>query len=70
MRPPHPRPEFCEFSEQKRCQRMREEGQWGEKVDRRNVLESQGVQFQQMSALVLEGRERGKKPWERKYSAI
>lgn len=31
-------------------------GRWGEKVDRRNVLEPQGVEFQQMSPLVLEGR--------------
>lgn len=42
------------------------EGWWGEKVDRRNVLEPQGVEFQQMSALVLEGRDGEKKPWEKK----
>lgn len=37
----------------------RDSGRWGEKVDRRNVLEPQGVEFQQMSALEFEGR--GKK---------
>lgn len=40
-------------------------GRWGEKVDRRNVLEPQGVEFQQMSPLVLEGRrKKKKKTWE------
>lgn len=34
---------------------------WSEKVDRRNVLEPQGVELQQMSALVPEGR-----GWEKK----
>lgn len=33
----------------------RDSGRWGEKVDSRNVLEPQGVGFQQMSAS-LEGR--------------
>lgn len=41
-------------------------GRWGEKVDRRNVLEPQGVEFQQMSPLVLEGRRKKKKSWEKK----
>lgn len=51
-------------------------GRWGEKVDRRNVLEPQGVEFQQMSPLVLEGRRkkrnlgRKKKKKKHQYSNI
>jgi len=36
----------------------RDSGRWGERVDRSNVLEPQGVELQQMSALVLEGKEK------------
>lgn len=44
----------------------RDSRRWSEKVDRRNVLEPQGVELQQMSALVPEGRGWEKKTWEGK----
>lgn len=58
---PTSRPEFCGFGYQKGCQSICKEGGGVKRFDTRNALEPQGAQLHQLSALVLEGRKKGKK---------